>query len=830
MRIYIKGGTWRNTEDEILKAAVMKYGKNQWARIASLLSRKSAKQCKTRWLEWLDPSIKKTEWTREEEEKLLHLAKLMPNQWRSIAPIVGRTAYQCLEHYEKLLDQAQDRDEDYDPSEDPRRLRPGEIDPHPECKPARPDPVDMDEDEKEMLSEARARIANNQGKKAKRKAREKQLEEARRLASLQKKRELKAAGIDVSKHKRRLRGMDYNREVPFERQVPKGFYDVSEENQEAREIKDKSHFRGVSLQQLEGGKTRQEVEEELQAKDRKRQREKEKRNLPETIMQKNRLHDISQMHKRTKLSMPEPQITDKELEEIAKVGAIPSDLPQQSGNSATAKLLADYSSSMNTPMRTPRTPAQLDTVMLEAQNLRALTTAQTPLKGGQNTPLHSTFNDFGGVTPKKSVVMTPNPLAGSLTPTRTPGASSASVAGSSTPLSVRDQLHINPDDVGDLTFSAREEKHRQTQLKSQLESSLQGLPSPKYKYKTVAPKSGADGSEHDVADDLEIDASDLEAMRIRQRRQREEYLLSLRSTVLKKELPRPKTLDFSILASSSIAKGVLHEEKLKKSTIYKLDRTILRSLPDIQQAQELVEFEMFQLLKNDEETYPQQPQQSKKSAKSSAPTVSFQPPTINVDLSLDELTDAKLLIEEQLDRDKLPEEEQFEQAWDGYADELIFVPKQRRFGRASTLSNTAQLEAYEFYFEKLRELLGNEIKKSAKLENKMNIVTAGYIKRSNTLQQDIENFYTQIDEANIELESFKMLHQLESKAIPKRIKQLKEEVEEQVKREHQLQLRYSNLLSEIQEYEKLLKSISTTASSATTTTTTPTNTTAVTTQ
>ena len=49
--------------------------------------------------------------------------------------------------------------------------------------------------EKEMLAEARARLANTQGKKAKRKAREKQMEEARRLASLQKRRELLAAGI-----------------------------------------------------------------------------------------------------------------------------------------------------------------------------------------------------------------------------------------------------------------------------------------------------------------------------------------------------------------------------------------------------------------------------------------------------------------------------------------------------------------------------------------------------------------------------------------------------------------------------------------------------------
>ena len=57
-------------------------------------------------------------------------------------------------------DAASTKDEQYDPADDPRRLRPGEIDPNPESKPARPDPIDMDEDEKEMLSEARARLAN----------------------------------------------------------------------------------------------------------------------------------------------------------------------------------------------------------------------------------------------------------------------------------------------------------------------------------------------------------------------------------------------------------------------------------------------------------------------------------------------------------------------------------------------------------------------------------------------------------------------------------------------------------------------------------------------
>jgi pre-mRNA-splicing factor CDC5/CEF1 len=167
-----------------------------------------------------------TEWSREEEEKLLHLAKLMPTQWRTIAPMIGRTAAQCLEHYEKLLDAAQEKDSGggaggasgKDDKDDPRRLKPGEIDPLPEAKPARPDPVDMDEDEKEMLSEARARLANVKGKKAKRKIREKQLEEARRVAALQKKRELKAAGIELKeKKKKRKHGIDYNAEIPFHR-------------------------------------------------------------------------------------------------------------------------------------------------------------------------------------------------------------------------------------------------------------------------------------------------------------------------------------------------------------------------------------------------------------------------------------------------------------------------------------------------------------------------------------------------------------------------------------------------------------------------------------
>lgn len=96
-----------------------------------------------------------------------------------------------------------------------------------------------------MLSEARARLANTQGKKAKRKARERQLEEARRLSILQKRRELKSAGIHT-RAKLKIKGMNvcrywqskpyleliptqYNADIPFEKQPAAGFYDVSSE-------------------------------------------------------------------------------------------------------------------------------------------------------------------------------------------------------------------------------------------------------------------------------------------------------------------------------------------------------------------------------------------------------------------------------------------------------------------------------------------------------------------------------------------------------------------------------------------------------------------------
>ncbi|PWA93171.1 cell division cycle 5 [Artemisia annua] len=306
MRMIVKGGVWKNTEDEILKAAVMKYGENEWARISSLLVRKGVKQCKARWYQWLHPSIKKTEWTRQEDERLLHLAKLAPSQWSTIAPIVGRTPFQCLERYERLHDAACAKDGTYEAGDDPRKLLHGETDPNMESKPARPDPVDMDKDEIEMLSEARTRLANTRGKKAKRKAREKQLEEARMLASVQKRREMKATRIDYMRSKRKNKKIDYNAEILFEKRPPAGFYDVIDESS----VVDQPKF-PTTIEELEGQR-RADKEVRLRRQDVARNKIAQRQDVPSTILKTNKMNDPETIRKRPNMNLPTPQIPDYE--------------------------------------------------------------------------------------------------------------------------------------------------------------------------------------------------------------------------------------------------------------------------------------------------------------------------------------------------------------------------------------------------------------------------------------------------------------------------------------------------------------------------------------
>ncbi|KAG4112634.1 hypothetical protein ERO13_D13G173300v2 [Gossypium hirsutum] len=801
MRIMIKGGVWKNTEDEILKAAVMKYGKNQWARISSLLVRKSAKQCKARWYEWLDPSIKKTEWTREEDEKLLHLAKLMPTQWRTIAPIVGRTPSQCLERYEKLLDAACARDENYEPGDDPRKLRPGEIDPNPESKPARPDPVDMDEDEKEMLSEARARLANTRGKKAKRKAREKQLEEARRLASLQKRRELKAAGIDTRQRKRKRKGIDYNAEIPFEKRPPPGFYDVADEDRPVEQPKFPT-----TIEELEG-KRRVDIEAQLRKQDIAKNKISQRQDTPSAILQANKLNDPETVRKRSKLMLPSPQISDHELEEIAKMGYA-SDLLAENeelagGSGATRALLANYSQTPRpgmTPLRTPqRTPAgKGDAIMMEAENLARLRESQTPLLGGENPELHP--SDFSGVTPKTQI-LTPNPM---LTPAATPGTAGLTPRTGMTPsrdvysfaltpkgTPIRDGLHINEE--MDLHDSAKLEQRRQADLRRNLRSGLGTLPQPKNEYQIVIQPPPEDNEEPE--EKIEEDMSDRIARERAEEEARQQALLKKRSKVLQRELPRPPSASLELIRDS-----LMRTDGDKSSFV---------PPTSIEQADEMIRKELLSLLEHDNAKYPLDEKANKAKKKGAKRPANGSIPSIE-DFEEEEMKEADSLIKEEAEflRVAMGHENEslddFVEAHNTCLNDLMYFPTRNAYGLSSVAGNMEKLAALQTEFENVKKKMDNDKSKAESMEKKYNVLTQGYERRAATLWRHIESTVKQIDTAGTELECFQALQKQEHLAASHRINGLWEEVQKQKELEQTLQRRYGNLMSELERMQRLM--------------------------
>ncbi|KZT56987.1 hypothetical protein CALCODRAFT_453508 [Calocera cornea HHB12733] len=803
VRTIIKGGVWQNTEDEVLKAAIAKYGKNQWARISSLLVRKTPKQCKARWYEWLDPSIKKTEWSKTEDEKLLHLAKLMPTQWRTIAPIVGRTATQCLERYQKLLDEAEAKENEElglagpgaeaGPAEDIRKLRPGEIDPDPETKPARPDPIDMDEDEKEMLSEARARLANTQGKKAKRKARERQLEEARRLAMLQKKRELKAAGI-IMRLKTKKKGMDYNADIPFEKQPAAGFYDTSDE-----QSKTYTAPVGQSLRRLDG--KRKPEEEEAERKKRQR-RDAEKKGTPQhqtqfvaaRDAQIQKLKEAEQIQKRRKLALPAAQVGEVELEQIVKIGQAGESaraLVAGEGDEASGQLLGEYEGLAQARMaRTPRTAPQEDTIMAEARNLRNMTQAQTPLLGDENTPMHgpdAPGTGFEGATPRRSVNYTPNPLltpreGGALDPSATPR-TEVSVYGQ-TPLRtpMRDSLNINAaEDASVYGLTPRLGRGQLTSAKQSLKRGFMSLPAPKNDFEVMIPEDEEDEDMEEGVVMTEEDAAERDA-RIQKRREEEERrALARRSIVVQKGLPRPPNINASQVLERLLSEYSDEDENAA--------------------AEKLIDTEMVMLMKHDSVAHPVAGTATTGGTRSTYvqpddDTMTWARAAVHHELAEalgfpganDEQIKNMVIM---LSADE--EKETRDIGWSKIKEELCYDSKTQSWVPKDSLSPADRIEGMSALLETYRDQLNKEGAKAGKAEKKLAVTLGGYQARFNALAKKIGDEFGELQKTHGDFESFSRLAAQETVNGPRRLESLKEEVDKLERRERNLQGRYQEL-------------------------------------
>ena len=96
-----KTGRWSPEEGDCLRAAVNTYGEGHWKEISALVPGRSALQCLHRWTKALKPGLIKGHWTPEENALLREWVKNNgPQRWSECAKIiVGRSGKQCREHW-----------------------------------------------------------------------------------------------------------------------------------------------------------------------------------------------------------------------------------------------------------------------------------------------------------------------------------------------------------------------------------------------------------------------------------------------------------------------------------------------------------------------------------------------------------------------------------------------------------------------------------------------------------------------------------------------------------------------------------------------------------
>jgi pre-mRNA-splicing factor CDC5/CEF1 len=468
-------------------------------------------------------------------------------------------------------------------------------------------------------------------------------------------------------------------DIPFHRKAPAGMHVVPPEESRREEL---AIGAGIPMEMIDGGlRRREEAEKRRRRQEEAKDRAREK-TMPGTLLQAAKAGEaaaMQRMRKRSKLMLPEPQVSERELAEIARIGA---DTAKFEADAALAKekptgaLLANYGV-VATPtvggavqFKTPlaRTPATRDTLLLEAENLARLTFAPTPLVGGVNEPLHP--SDFTGVAPKRDSVRTPNVFAtprviAGATP-RMPGA---------TP--IRDGLRINDPgerDVAAVVKSAKEDKARRIAQRKEFEALLGALPAPKYRYRVALPKEGG-GEEGEDASFVE-DAADAVVRQKREKEKAREALLAQCSEAMQRGLPR---------ITRVAADG--HEEETA--------------------SEKMISDELCRLVAFELHHFPVDGSQ--------APTELLSQST---EATAAEIASASALVDAELGA---VDAKEHSTVWDGAVADLGFLPSAKRWVCRSKLSGADQLEMSKADFAQAKVQFEAEAAKAARLEKRVTV-------------------------------------------------------------------------------------------------------------
>jgi hypothetical protein len=99
---------WLPDEDERLNNAVKVHGTENWAAVARAVATRTRAQCAQRWHRGLNPTIDKSTWSFEEEQRLIDAVLTYGTKaWTRVAAALGnRSDVQCRWRYRFLVKKA----------------------------------------------------------------------------------------------------------------------------------------------------------------------------------------------------------------------------------------------------------------------------------------------------------------------------------------------------------------------------------------------------------------------------------------------------------------------------------------------------------------------------------------------------------------------------------------------------------------------------------------------------------------------------------------------------------------------------------------------------